>query len=633
MDSNWFASLKLSLLSGKGGVGKTTIACGWARQWASQFPHERVLLISTDPAHSLGDVLQMEIGDKPVQMLDRPNLQARSLDAKALFREFKLRYGDVLELLAERGSFISREDLSPVWDLGLPGLDELMGLLEIQRLLREHVCDRIVVDMAPSGHTLNLFGLMDFLDELLAALELFQAKHHTIQHSFTGKVVTDEADEFLQTLKADLTAGRQLLQHSTETACIVVAIAESMSLLETDRLITALHQLRIPVGGVVVNRVETAAENTQAEDLTRDRLAEQSIMLSKFLTLTKQMPLFILPQQQQEPVGNAAIDQLTSQMQQVTTVQSLAATAPVWKPEKIAPGLADFVKIGRRLVLVGGKGGVGKTTIAAAIGLSMATLHPKARIRVVSIDPAHSLGDAFGHWLSHEPQPLTANLTGQEMDSDRLLEQFRADYLWELAAMMSGESGDQDATLQIAYGPEAWRKIVAQALPGVDELLALIEVMELLEANTQDLIVLDTAPTGHLLRFLEMPTTLADWLAWIFKLWLKYQDVIGRTEFMGRLRSLRQRVIRAQKLLKDPNCTEFIGVVQAQSAIIAEAQRLTHTLDQIGIAQRYIVHNRCSPTDDSLKTQFPHQAIVRLPNLPRCIEPLERIQLAADSLF
>jgi arsenite/tail-anchored protein-transporting ATPase len=632
---NGFDTLQLALISGKGGVGKTTLACGWARQWAQRFPQERVLLVSTDPAHSVGDVLQRTVGDVPIAIADLPNLQARSLDARALFQAFKARYGDVLELLAERGSFVDREDLAPVWDLGLPGLDELMGLLEIQRLLREAECDRVIVDMAPSGHTLNLFGLMDFLDELLAALELFQEKHRTIQRSFTGTVIADEADDFLQTLKADLAAGRQLLQNPEQTACVVVAIAEPMSLLETERFIDALTTLQIPVGGVVVNRIIAAAASGASPPCPggSDRLAEQQMMLSKFLLLFPRIRVLQLPQQGIEPIGDAALDRLMAQVSPVAEIREVAYSPMVWQPEKIAPGFEDFVAVGRRLVLVGGKGGVGKTTIAGAIGLGMATHHPDAQIRVISIDPAHSLGDAFGTLLSHDPLEISQNLSGQEMDSDRLLEQFRADYLWELAEMMSGESAESDSILQVAYAPEAWRKIVAQALPGVDEMLALIEVMALLEANTQDLIVLDTAPTGHLLRFLEMPTTIADWLGWIFKLWIKYQAVIGRTEFMGRLRSLRQQVVRAQKLLKDPTYTEFIGVVQAQVAITAEAQRLTETLTAIGISQRYIVHNRFTPQDPALQSLFPHQTLVHLPHLPRSVEPRERLKTAAELLF
>jgi arsenite-transporting ATPase len=191
-------------------------------------------------------VLQIEVSNTPHLDQDLPNLSIRALDAEVLLQDFKALYGAVLELLVERGSFVQKEDLSPIWDLSWPGLDELMGILEIQRLLRENVVDRIVVDMAPSGHTLNLFGLMDFLDEFLAALELFQEKHQVISRSFTGRHTSDEADRFLLDMKLDLATGRQLLQDESQTACLVVAIAEWMSLLETKRFTDALKSSKFP---------------------------------------------------------------------------------------------------------------------------------------------------------------------------------------------------------------------------------------------------------------------------------------------------------------------------------------------------------------------------------------------------
>ncbi len=674
---NQFDSLHLAMFSGKGGVGKTTLSCGFARRWAQQFPDETILLLSTDPAHSLGDVLQMAVKDEPQPMADLPNLQVRSLDAESLLQTFKDEYGRVLELLVERGSFVENEDLTPVWDLSWPGLDELMGILEIQRLLREHEADRVVVDMAPSGHTLNLFGLMDFLDEFFNALELFQEKHRVISQSFTGRYTADDADAFLKDMKSDLAGGRQLLQDRDSTACLVVAIAEPMSLLETQRFLTALATLKIPVGGVFVNRLlewgvgsrewgigeaeevggaeeaEEAEEATQNSKLkisptlreakatetlreqnsTLDRLAEQQQLLTKFLLLADQIPVFAVPQQVTEPAGAIALDHLFTQLQPAK-MESTVITAPhVQMPDKMLPGFGDFIAEGRQLILVGGKGGVGKTTVAAAIAWGMAEQYGDRNVRVISIDPAHSLGDAFGQPLGNEPVALTPNLSGQEIDAELVLDRFRQEYLWELADMMSGETGDADTTLKLAYGPEAWRKIVAQALPGIDEMLSLVTVMELLESKAQDLIVLDTAPTGHLLRFLEMPTAMGDWLAWIFKLWIKYQNVLGRTELMGRLRTLRQRVMQAQKKLKDPKYTEFIGVIQAQTAITAEAHRLSETLQTMGMAQRYIVHNRFEPGQKLTEGLFSEQTIVHLPGLPRSIAPNDRIQMAAKLLF
>ncbi len=599
-------SQQLIMFSGKGGVGKTTLACGFARQLAHQRPQEAVMLLSTDPAHSLGDVLQVAVNNIPTPLADRANLQVRALDAKALLEQFRTDYGPVLELLVERGSFVSGDDLTPVWDMGWPGLDELMALLAIQRILRDREADRIVVDMAPSGHTLTLFALMDFLDTLLAALDQFQEKHRVMTKTLAGHYTPDQADHFIQTMAQDLAAGRGLIQDSDRAACWIVGIPEPMSLAESQRFIAALGDLQIPLGGLVINRIQHQGSQI---------IAPHRQLLQQFQRMAPDQSLWWLPCQTDEPIGGSALDGLLSQGQRLALdpVGPAPAADLIW-PDPLSPGLEDLVAQGRRLVIIGGKGGVGKTTVAAALSWAMAQAHPEAAIRVMSIDPAHSLGDAFGQPLGHAPTQLSPNLQGQEVSAEAVLHRFRADYLWELADMMAGDD-DSLAGIKLAYGPDAWRQIVSQALPGIDEMLSLVTVMDLLDQNAQQLIVLDTAPTGHLLRFLEMPTALGDWLSWIFKLWIKYQDVVGRVEFMGRLRTLRQRVIAAQNKLKDAQHTEFIGVVQHQSAILAEAQRLTQTLQSMGIAQHYIIHNRYQPGQD-VAAAFPDQQVIRLPAFP-----------------
>jgi arsenite-transporting ATPase len=114
---------------------------------------------------------------------------------------------------------------------------------------------------------------------------------------------------------------------------------------------------------------------------------------------------------------------------------------------------------------------------------------------------------------------------------------------------------------------------------------------------------------------------------------MKYQNVLGRVDFMGRLRNLRQQVVQAQKKLKDPNHTEFIGVIQAQAAIIAEQVRLTESLQNMGVPQRYIVHNRYSQDSSLDAGLFADQTIIHLPVLPRSVEALDRIKGAANLLF
>ncbi|MEP0917300.1 TRC40/GET3/ArsA family transport-energizing ATPase [Leptolyngbya sp. DQ-M1] len=600
---NSFNSLHLAMFSGKGGVGKSTLSSGFARHWAKQFPKERILLLSTDPAHSLGDVLQIEVSNTAQTVEDLPNLSVRALDAGLLLKEFKANYGEILERLVERGSFAEKGDLSSVWDLGWSGLDELMGILEIQRLLNDRIVDRIVVDMAPSGHTLALFNLMDFLQEFLSALELFQQKHRTISETFTGRYTPDEVDRFLESMQRDLTDGRQLLQDRSRAACFIVAIAEWLSLCESERFLKSLETLQVPFGALFLNQINSESE----------------MLIEKFQYSFEPGSIITIPQQLEEPIGAGAIDRLILQIGLSGSLLTSHFVEPSTK-------FADFILEGRKLILVGGKGGVGKTTVAAAIALNLAQQHPDKKIRVISIDPAHSLGDAFGTQLRHQPTEILSNLSAQEMDAREMLDEFRSTYLWELADMMSGTT--QDETLQIAYTPEAWRKIMAQALPGIEEMLSLIEVMELLDSQAQDLIILDTAPTGHLLRFLEMPSVLSNWLAWIFKLWLKYQDVAGHTELMSRLRTLRQRVVQTHKKLQNPEHTEFIAVVQNRSTILAETERLIKSLEQLQVYQRYIVHNRADHPLDS----FGGKTIVTLPNISAELPPFAQLEKVAELL-
>ena len=340
--------------------------------------------------------MQVEVTEQASPLPDLPNLSVQALNAKQLLLEFKAKYGNYLELLVERGSFVEGEDLTPVWDLNWPGIDEVMGLLEIQRLLAQKTVARIVVDMAPSGHTLNLLGIKDFLDVVLNSLELFQQKHRTIATTFTGRYTPDEVDEFLANMKSELAESNRLLQDANFTACLVVAIAEPMSLLETQRFLDNLQQLEITCGGLLVNKILTDIN----QDI--DRYSEQQKLLNSFLNISVIHPLFTVPQQITQPLGSLALDHLISQIQKVDTVALVSPPTIQW-PAKISPSFNDFINEGKQLIIIGGKGGVGKTTVAAAISWALASSYPDKNIRLISIDPAHSLGDAFGQKLRHEP--------------------------------------------------------------------------------------------------------------------------------------------------------------------------------------------------------------------------------------
>jgi Anion-transporting ATPase len=148
---------QLQLFGGKGGVGKTTCAAAWAITAARSGLH--TLLISVDPAHSLGDVLGVRLGPAPrLVPATRGRLSGVEIRASSIVRRWLTERRDLLEAIALRGTWLDRDDVSGLLELTLPGIDELAALLEIARFSRSGRYELLVVDTAPTGHTLRLLG-------------------------------------------------------------------------------------------------------------------------------------------------------------------------------------------------------------------------------------------------------------------------------------------------------------------------------------------------------------------------------------------------------------------------------------------------------------------------------------------
>ncbi|MDO8742361.1 MAG: ArsA family ATPase, partial [bacterium] len=182
--------LRLLLFGGKGGVGKTTCAAAAALHLARKHPARSFLLVSTDPAHSLADCFA---GSAPLE-----NLTLCELDPQESLLRFKARHEEHLRTIALRGTFLDEADLTHLLDLSMPGLDEIMALLEIAAWVKEnrHAC--IVVDTAPAGHTLRLLGLPAIMRQWVATLDTMLAKHRYMARLYRGTYQKDEADLYLE---------------------------------------------------------------------------------------------------------------------------------------------------------------------------------------------------------------------------------------------------------------------------------------------------------------------------------------------------------------------------------------------------------------------------------------------------
>src|SRR5208283_2812602 len=162
-------ALQLLLFGGKGGVGKTTCATATALRLGRCRPGTPLLLVSTDPAHSLLDCLAGT--NIP------PNLTVLELDAQGCLARFKAKHQQKLHEIASRGTFLDEDDITQLMGLSLPGMDELIAFLEIDSLVRSQKYGCIVVDTAPTGHTLRLLAMPELMRTWLGALDALLAKH------------------------------------------------------------------------------------------------------------------------------------------------------------------------------------------------------------------------------------------------------------------------------------------------------------------------------------------------------------------------------------------------------------------------------------------------------------------------
>jgi arsenite-transporting ATPase len=258
----------------------------------------------------------------------------------------------------------------------------------------------------------------------------------------------------------------------------------------------------------------------------------------------------------------------------------------------------------KRITIFGGKGGVGKTTAAAAYALAAARAEPKRKLLIFSTDPAHSLSDSFAERIGELKKGVAGNknLDAMEIDPGKWFEELKQRYrAWtdDLFASISGRSG-----MEIQFDREAMRELVELTPPGVDEIAALGTISDLLDENRYDSIILDTAPTGHLIRFLELPEVALSWIRTFMKLLLKYQNVVRATEVAEELVALSKSIKRVLALLTDREMCEFVGVAIPERMSLEETVDLAKSLQTLKVPLRKLLINGVVSADAAKQCRF-----------------------------
>jgi len=293
-----------------------------------------------------------------------------------------------------------------------------------------------------------------------------------------------------------------------------------------------------------------------------------------------------------------------------------------------------------RVILFTGKGGVGKTSIAAATAVRSAELN--YRTLVISTDAAHSLSDCFDMRLAPEPKPLVSNLWGQETDLNYTLKQEWGTVQHWLSAILSWRGLDEVMADEVAV------------LPGMEELANLLYIVKYGDSRDYDLIVVDCAPTAETLRLLSFPEILVWWMRKLFPLQRKAASLvrplvkpildipIPDDEVFDSIQRLFPQLERMRSLLIDPKQTSARLVVNPEKMVIKETQRTFTYLNLYGYFTDLVICNRFIPdhvTDHYFdywkrnQEQYYHLIEERFAPLPIRIVPLMETEVVGLSML
>jgi len=559
--------LRLLLFGGKGGVGKTTCASATALHYARHQPERSFLLVSTDPAHSLSDSLAGS---------SLPgNLQTLEIDAQGCLSDFKNKHNAKLREIASRGTFLDDEDISQFMDLSLPGLDELMAFLEITQLAEDQKHHCIVVDTAPTGHTLRLLAMPELIEKWLDALDALLAKHRYMKHLFAGSYQRDALDEFLLDLSNSVTGMRRLLTDSARCCFVPVLLAEALSIYETRLLLDELERLEITVCDIVVNRLYPESRCPQCSD----RHARQTINMRNGYAGLAGYVLSAVPMYPKEVRGADALHTFwENTLVLANPLPSVSIPQTNRQPEVLKP--AKLPAVDTKLLLFAGKGGVGKTTMACATAIRMAQALNGRQVLLFSTDPAHSLSACLDTPIGATPTRLSPSLTAMEIDAQSEFETLKDEYAQELEEFLDDISSNFD----LAFDRDVMERIMDLSPPGIDEVMALTSVMDFLSQDQFQFIILDSAPTGHLVRLLETPELIDQWLKVFFNLLLKYKHIFRLPKVSQRMVQMSKALKLLQRLLKGSQSSALFGVT------ILTEMAFEETKDLIAACQRMHIY-------------------------------------------
>lgn len=513
---------KYLFFTGKGGVGKTSVACATAVSLADS--GKKVLLISTDPASNLQDVFSMELDNKGIAIPDVPNLTVANLDpvqAAAEYRESVI--APYRGKLPESVIANMEEQLSGSCTIEIAAFNEFSGFITDEKIQNEY--DYIIFNTAPTGHTLRM-------------LQLPSAWSSFISESTHGASCLGQLSG-LESKKAVYKKAVKTLADKNMTTLVLVTRPEDSPLKEAGRASKELSDLGVRNQILVINGILKVHDDEISDKLYQKQQTALEHMPSELKTISA----YHVPLRAYNITGLDNVRALLKEERCVVRNDKLNF-------DNIAK-LSDIVTYldssDKKVIFTMGKGGVGKTTVAAAIALGLSKKGKK--VHLTTTDPAAHLKYVIDE---------TSGITMSHIDEREELKKYRNEVLSK--ARENGLS-DED----IAYIEEDLRS------PCTQEISVFRAFAEIVEKADDEIVVIDTAPTGHTLLLLESTQS--------------YNKEIQRTK--GETPEAVKKLL--PRLKSDE--TEVIIVTLPEATPVYEAMRLEEDLSRDGIHTKWWVIN------------------------------------------
>lgn len=533
---------RLLFFTGKGGVGKTSLACATAVALADK--GRTVLLVSTDPASNLGQVFGVTIGERDSTAIPGvPGLYALNINPEAAAQAYRDRLvGPVRGVLPAETVKGMEEQLSGACTTEIAAFDEFTGLLADDVANGKY--DHIIFDTAPTGHTLRL-------------LQLPTAWSNYLDSNESGASCLGPLSGLEKQRQQYAHAVAQLANGDTTTV-VLVSRPQKASLAEADRTSHELATLGIVNQQLVINGImpENGSDDPLAAAM-RER--EKAAMLAVPTSLVS-LPRHQVPLQAQNMVGLAALRALLSDKWAAFPVRQSVTSEAHRSPPPLCQLIDEIERDEHGLVMVLGKGGVGKTTVAAAIAVDLAARGHA--VHLTTTDPAAHLS-------------MTVESTFPNLMVSRIDPQVERDRYRRHVMETKGQNLD-----------EAGRTLLEEDLrsPCTEEIAVFQAFSRVMRESREKFVVVDTAPTGHTLLLLDATGSY-------------HRDVV-RHQQPG------EHVVTPMMRLQDPKQTKMLIVTLPETTPVLEAESLQADLRRAGIEPwAWIINSSlsaASPSDSLL---------------------------------